>query len=104
MQQGLFVFFQDEEDGILGATILQSGEEELPVQMHEMNTNRTTWLPLWQRSGQRPKKNKVCPHGSKPLERTSTRTQIVACGQLTKGYFLTQELREALRSTGIEDV
>lgn len=104
MQQGLFVFFQDEEDGILGATILQSGEEELTVQMHEMNTNRTTWLPLWQRSGQRPKKNKVCPHGSKPLERTITRTQIVTCGQLTKGYFLTQELREALRSTGIEDV
>ena len=104
MQKGLFVFFQDEDDGILGATILQSGEEELTVQMHEMNTNRTTWLPLWQRSGQRPKKNKVCPHGSKPLERTITRTQIVTCGQLTKGYFLTQELREALRSTGIEDV
>lgn len=104
MQKGLFVFFQDDEDGILGATILTSGEDKLTVQMHEMNTNRTTWLPLWQRPGQRPRKNKACPHGSEALEREITRAQVIACGQLTKGYFLTQELREALRSTGIEDI
>ena len=105
MQAGAFVFFQLEDDAdieeIVGGTIVESTEDTITVHMHTANAANTTWLPVWTNAEEDEVRSKACPTSHTPMLHDLQRDKVLAQGALTKGYFLNQNLKEALRTMGL---
>jgi hypothetical protein len=105
MQTGAFVFFQLEDDAdieeIVGGTIVESTEDTITVHMHTANAANTTWLPVWTNADEDEVRSKACPTSHTPMLHDLQRDKVLAQGALTKGYFLNQNLKEALRTMGL---
>ena len=105
MQTGSFVFFQLDEDAdieeIVGGTITESTEDTVTIHMHRANSANTTWLPVWINTNEDEVRSKVCPDSHTPMLHDLQRDKVLAQGALTKGYFLNQNLKEALRTMGL---
>lgn len=98
MRKGQFIFYAEGDD-ILGGTVLTSQEQEMLIQQHSANQNATTWLPMWIDAGEHTRRKES--QGGEPLTTTIAREQIIAVGELTKGYYLTDDTRDALRAANI---